>query len=77
MRAQSNDGLQDTAACGFGTMEAVRGHLLLANCLEELPPAGRNESGIPLRWNALDPGFHGIPRGPAHTDREADDAGVA
>jgi hypothetical protein len=32
---------------------------------------------IPLRQNALDSGFHGVPNGPAHPDREAEGAGVA
>jgi hypothetical protein len=30
-----------------------------------------------LRQNALDPRFHGVPAGPAHTPGEADGAGVA
>ena len=29
--------------------------------------AGRTGSGVTLRQNALDPGFHGVPAGPAHT----------
>ena len=33
--------------------------------------AGRNETGIPLRQDALDPGFHRVPPGPARTDRDA------
>jgi hypothetical protein len=39
-----------------------------------LPDA--NETRIPLRQNALDPGFHGVPAGAAHPDREADGVGV-
>jgi hypothetical protein len=38
--------------------------------------AGRNEIGLPLRQDALDPGFHCVPAGPAHLDRGADGAGV-
>jgi hypothetical protein len=38
--------------------------------------AGRNETGLPLRQDALDPGFHCVPAGPAHLDRGADGAGV-
>jgi len=26
--------------------------------------AGRSETGDPRRWDALDPGFHGVPREP-------------
>jgi uncharacterized membrane protein YdfJ with MMPL/SSD domain len=33
-------------------------------------------SGVSLRQNALDPGFHGVPTGPANTDRGADGAAV-
>src|SRR6185312_13937669 len=40
------------------------------------PPAGRRETGIPVRSNALDPGFHGVPAGPAHLNQDADGAGV-
>jgi hypothetical protein len=39
-------------------------------------PAGRDETGLPVRSNALEPGFHGVPAGPAHPDRAADGAGV-
>jgi hypothetical protein len=38
--------------------------------------AGRTGTGLPLRQNALDPGFHGVPAGPAHPDRDADGADV-
>jgi hypothetical protein len=38
--------------------------------------AGRNETGLPLRQDALDPGFHCVPAGPAYLDRGADGAGV-
>ena len=38
-------------------------------------PAGRHGTGFSLRQDALDPGFHGVPAGPAHSDREADGAG--
>src|SRR4029078_1438673 len=31
---------------------------------------------VPLRLNALDPGFHGVPAGLAHPERDADGAGV-
>jgi hypothetical protein len=30
----------------------------------------------PRRWNALEPGFHGVPVDAVHTDRDADGAGV-
>jgi len=40
------------------------------------PAAGRHETPDPRRWNALDPGFHGVPIDAAHTDRDADGAGV-
>jgi hypothetical protein len=29
-------------------------------------PAGRHETGLSLRQDALDPGFHGVPNGSAH-----------
>jgi len=35
-------------------------------------PAGRHGFGVSRRQNALDPGFHGVPAGPAHPDRDAD-----
>src|SRR5215510_13441652 len=34
-------------------------------------PAGRTETPDPLRPNALDPGFHDVPAGPARTGRAA------
>jgi hypothetical protein len=40
-------------------------------------PAGRYETGNPLRQNALDPGFHSVPVDPAYTNRDADGAGVS
>jgi hypothetical protein len=40
-------------------------------------PVGRHETGDSLRQNALDPGFHGVPPGPARTDRDADGAGAS
>ena len=39
--------------------------------------AGRNEPRVPLRYYALDPGFHGVHAGPAHTNRDADGADVS
>jgi len=36
----------------------------------------RPGSGVSQRQNALDPGFHDVPAGPAHPDRDADGAGV-
>jgi hypothetical protein len=39
--------------------------------------AGRTGTGLSLRQNALDPGFHGVPAGPAHAEREADGADVS
>jgi hypothetical protein len=39
-------------------------------------PAGRTETGDSLRQNALDPGFHRVPAGSAHPDRDADGVGV-
>ena len=32
---------------------------------------------VSLRQDAVDPGFHGVPAGPAHPDRDADGAGVS
>jgi hypothetical protein len=40
------------------------------------PDAGRTGTGHALRQNALEPGFHGVPAGPTHPDRDADGAGV-
>jgi len=40
-------------------------------------PAARTETGHSLRQNALDPGFHRVPAGPAHPERAADGAGGA
>ena len=39
--------------------------------------AGRNETGDPLRGNALDPGFYGVLSGLAQPDCDADGAGVS
>jgi hypothetical protein len=39
--------------------------------------AGRRGTGDSLRQNAVDPGFHGVPSGPARRDRDADGAGGA
>ena len=39
-------------------------------------PARRSETGVPLRQNALDPGFHGVPAGPARPERGADGVSV-
>jgi hypothetical protein len=39
-------------------------------------PAGRNGTGLSLGQNALESGFHSVPTGPAHPDRDADGAGV-
>jgi len=36
----------------------------------------RTGFGVSRRQNALDRGFHGVPAGPAHPDRDADGAGV-
>jgi len=41
------------------------------------PAAGRTGTGLSLRRNALDPGFHGVPAGPAHPGRDAGGAGVS
>jgi len=38
--------------------------------------AERYETGLSGRSNALDPGFHGVPAGPANLDYDADDTGV-
>src|SRR5262249_47260693 len=38
--------------------------------------AGRNETGVPLRQDALDLGFHDVPAGPAYAGCDADGAGV-
>jgi len=38
--------------------------------------AGRTGSGLPLRQDAVDPGFHCVRTGPAHPDRDADGADV-
>ena len=40
------------------------------------PAAGRHESGISLRQNALDLGFHAVRADPAHPESDADDSGV-
>ena len=37
---------------------------------------GRTGTGLSLRQDALDPGFHCVPTGPAHPDRDAGGAGV-
>jgi len=39
--------------------------------------AGRHGTGPSRRWNALGPGFHGVPARPANPDRDADGAGVS
>jgi hypothetical protein len=39
-------------------------------------PASRNETGVSLRQDALDPGFHRVPTDPAQTNRDAAGAGV-
>ena len=39
--------------------------------------AGRNETGLPLRQDALDPGFHDVHAGAANPDGDADGAGVS
>jgi hypothetical protein len=52
----------------------IPGQLMLIMKLGPLP--GRNETEIPLRQNALDPGFHDVLAGPAHPDRNANGAGV-
>jgi hypothetical protein len=44
------------------------------------PAAGRHGIGLSLRQSAADPGFHGVPTGPARSarpDRDADGVGVA
>jgi hypothetical protein len=40
------------------------------------PDACTHWNGLSLRQNALDPGFHGLPVGPGHPDRDSDGAGV-
>jgi hypothetical protein len=40
------------------------------------PGIRRSETGNSLRQDALDPGFHGVPAGPAHPERDADGTGV-
>src|SRR6185437_13509153 len=40
------------------------------------PDTGRTGTPNPRRSNALDPGFHGVPTGPAHPECGADGAGV-
>jgi hypothetical protein len=45
-----------------------------------LPPdtlPGRTRTGHSLRQDALDPGFHSVPTGPAHTSPDADGAGLS
>jgi hypothetical protein len=54
---------------------------LLPRLAESLPearrtPAGRTGSWVSRRQNALDPGFHDVLPGPAHTDRDANEADV-
>jgi hypothetical protein len=51
---------------------------LLPGLARRLPDVGRrSETGLPPRLNALDPGFHAVPTGPAHPGRDADGVGVA
>jgi hypothetical protein len=38
---------------------------------------GRTGTGHSLRQDALDPGFHSVPTGPAHTSPDADGAGLS
>jgi len=40
-------------------------------------PPERTGSGIPLRQNALDPGFHGVPAGPAYPGARERELGLA
>src|SRR6476659_7011594 len=40
------------------------------------PDTGRTGTPDPVRSNALDLGFHGVPTGPAHPECGADGAGV-
>jgi hypothetical protein len=35
------------------------------------------EAGLPVRWNALEPGFHGVLAGPVQLGCGAGDSGVA
>jgi len=39
-------------------------------------PAGRTGPGVSPRQNAVDPGFHGVPVGPAHQYGDADGVDV-
>ena len=60
-----------------------RGRVLGSNLVRlppaagRLPPARRDETGDSLREDALDPGFHCVPAGPARPNPDADDPGVA
>src|SRR6185437_10961926 len=40
-------------------------------------PAGRTGTRLPLRQDAVDPGFHCVPADAAHPDRDADGADVS
>jgi FAD binding domain len=50
--------------------------MFMQTCDLTTSAAGRNGTGVSLRQDALDPGFHGVPAGPAYPDRDADGAGV-
>jgi len=68
--------LTDYATTGDGLVAALQ---VLAALVESGRPAsvGRYGIGIPVRSNALDPGFHGVPADPASPGRDADGAGAA
>jgi len=40
------------------------------------PRTGRGETGLPVRSDALEPGFHGVLRARRGRDRDAEGAGV-
>ena len=58
----------DRLALGFrtGGLRGVGGGAACCRTLyagRRTQGAGRSETGNPWRWNAVDPGFHGVPRG--------------
>src|SRR5262249_18710235 len=52
------------------------GHSLRPARVRSRPPAARNETRIPRRQNALEPGFHDVPAARHALKRDADGADV-
>jgi hypothetical protein len=61
----------DHLACVVGDDSLSYTELRDARCRGALKPGGSTGE------NALDPGFHDVPAGPAHPNRDADGADVA